>query len=183
MATVEKFTVISQRNGQEVAKCSFFAGDLSGKWLDLFSKKGITPFIAGAISALKKAQSKDPDAKLEIYFSDDYCALRSEPSEIRALIEERANLPAEVAHNPEITVTPKEQQALKGIRDSQYHSRTDIVGEYVWSWSANTFATPAIFSGVVASLKRKGLVEVRHEDGENLVALTQVGFETLRRIA
>lgn len=89
------------------------------------------------------------------------------------------------------TITANERKALEAIRDSEYQSgsaREDVVGHAVWTSYCNPFSNRKTFSGVIASLSKKGMVicggstaDANYEagcDGTTL-ALTEAGFDAL----
>ena len=77
-------------------------------------------------------------------------------------------------------LTQIEAQALRGIIASEYQGGLDVVDYPVWTWSANTFDNKKTFSGAVASLVKKALAEVAKYDGEDVISITQTGFDALK---
>lgn len=60
------------------------------------------------------------------------------------------------------TLTDNERIALRAILESEYQngeSREDVVEHAVWTSYCNPFSSKRTFSGVVASLVKKGLVK------------------------
>lgn len=80
----------------------------------------------------------------------------------------------------EAKITAKEMEVLKAIVASDYQMRSNPVGEYVWSWSANPFDSPRSLGGVVASLSKKGLVTQSGDGEEACLAITQAGYDVLQ---
>ena len=79
-----------------------------------------------------------------------------------------------------MALTDLETRALLGIIDSDYRDGDHPVDAQVWTWSANPFPSPRTFSGVVASLTKKGFVISTDEGNDSIIYLTQAGFDALR---
>lgn len=75
-----------------------------------------------------------------------------------------------------MNITVNERSVLLGILHSQYQDSHNIIGNYVWSWSANVLPNPRSFGGVVASLVKKGLIKQSGWGVEACVALTSEGY-------
>ena len=73
--------------------------------------------------------------------------------------------------------TPKELEVLRAIIKSEFQDGNDPVNNPVWSWSCNPFAKKSSLGGVVASLKKKGLVTQGGEGDDATLSITQRGFE------
>ena len=79
-----------------------------------------------------------------------------------------------------MNITALERQALHGIYNSEFRDGNDPVGCAVWTWSANPFERAITFSGVVSSLKAKGLVTSTDEGKDSVIALTQAGWDAIK---
>ena len=78
-------------------------------------------------------------------------------------------------------LTSNEIAGLKGIVDSDYRDGEHPVNHWVWDWSANPFKTKKTFSGVMASLNKKGLAKSEEWDtNEGVIAMTAAGWEALK---
>ena len=81
-------------------------------------------------------------------------------------------------------LTKLELEGLKGIVDSEYRDGSHPVDHEVWTWSANPFKSKKTFSGVVASLVKKGLAGISETgwsgNQENTIWLTQAGYDALK---
>jgi hypothetical protein len=76
-------------------------------------------------------------------------------------------------------MTNNERKAIQGILNSDFMdgmTGTEAVGHWVWSWSANPFQSKKTFSGVVASLVKKGYVVSEDYDGDNTIKITAQGM-------
>jgi hypothetical protein len=73
-----------------------------------------------------------------------------------------------------VKLTKNECRAIEGIVSSEYGE--GAVGRWVWTWSANPFASKKTFSGVVASLSKKGLVSVMDEGKDASIRLNEAGW-------
>ena len=80
-------------------------------------------------------------------------------------------------------LTTKEIDALIGIVDSEFHDGSHPVGNPVWTWSANPFSNARTFSGVVASLNKKGFTTSTDLGKDSTIVLTQAGFDALKEAA
>jgi hypothetical protein len=83
-------------------------------------------------------------------------------------------------------LTNNEIKALQGILKSDFMDGAteakDVVNKPVWTWSANTFENKRTYSGVVASLVKKGLVVCSDMGTEDAcLQMTQEGFDALQR--
>ena len=78
-------------------------------------------------------------------------------------------------------LTRNELHALRGIFGSEYCDDNDPGEFYVWADSCNPFKNKRVFSGVVATLVRKGLVKITGKDFEVRLALTQAGRDALEQ--
>ncbi|MGE0698015.1 MAG: hypothetical protein AB7O57_02870 [Hyphomicrobiaceae bacterium] len=76
-------------------------------------------------------------------------------------------------------LTKKEVAGLNGIVKSQFQDGGDPIGTHVWSWSANPFSSARTFSGVVASLVKKGMAKTSGTGEDATVAITEQGFSAL----
>lgn len=79
-------------------------------------------------------------------------------------------------------LTANERRALQGILDSEYMdgmTGADAVGHRVWTWSANPFSSKRTFSGVVASLVKKGFVVSTDQDEDACLHITAAGMAAL----
>ncbi len=78
-------------------------------------------------------------------------------------------------------LTPKERALLSAISTDQYLDGQDPVGTPVWTWSpCLDFGASA--GGIVASLLKKGLVGIDHDDpdpDEHTIWITQKGADAL----
>lgn len=80
-----------------------------------------------------------------------------------------------------MNLTQNEIDALVGIVDSDFRDGNHPVGCPVWSWSANPFSSHRTFSGVVASLVKKGLAKSDGGTGdEACITMTQAGWDALK---
>ena len=79
-----------------------------------------------------------------------------------------------------IQITDNERKALKGIYDSDFRDADHPVGRAVWTWSANPFESKRTFSGVVASLVKKGLVTADGEGDDACLTMTQAGWDLIK---
>jgi hypothetical protein len=81
-----------------------------------------------------------------------------------------------------MTLTNLELTALRGILDSDFMDGAkghEAVGKQVWTWSANPFPSKRTFSGIVASLAKKGLVASTDEGEDSVIWLTKAGVDAL----
>jgi hypothetical protein len=76
-------------------------------------------------------------------------------------------------------LTTSEAKALQGIMDSDFQDGCKEAGKPVWTWSANPFASKRTFSGVVASLNKKGLTGSTDEGEDSVIWITEAGLEAL----
>lgn len=79
-------------------------------------------------------------------------------------------------------ITTNEHRAIQGIIDSDFRDENHPVGCQVWTWSANPFNSKKIFSGVVASLVKKGYVKSTQEGEDSVIWLTQEGYDEFVRM-
>jgi len=79
------------------------------------------------------------------------------------------------------TLTTLEVQGLQGILDSEFHDGNDPIKNPVWTWSANPFGNKKTFSGVVSSLVKKGLVKSSGYDKDDVIYITQAGWDALQQ--
>ena len=88
------------------------------------------------------------------------------------------------------TITKSEKRALDAIVSSEYQDGGDPVGHYVWTQYCNPFSSKRTFSGVVASLSKKGLVKIgddyKMDSGfgtMGTIAITTAGVAALKAAA
>ena len=77
-------------------------------------------------------------------------------------------------------LTAKELEALTAIFECEYHNECapeKRINNPVYTWACNPFRTLRSFSGIMASLAKKGLAGT---DGE-CCWITRAGFEALRQ--
>ena len=86
------------------------------------------------------------------------------------------------APETKIMLTANETQMLQAILDSDYqdgNEGAECVGEAVWSWSANPFESKRTASGVASSLGKKGFAKSYDDGDENVIYITQAGYDAL----
>lgn len=71
-------------------------------------------------------------------------------------------------------LTKNECKAIEGIVTSEYDE--GAIYRCVWTWSANPFSSKKTFSGVVASLSKKGCVKVAGDGKDSEITLTEAGW-------
>ena len=79
-------------------------------------------------------------------------------------------------------ITANEKKVLLSIRNGHYSNGDPLAA--IWSWSINDSSTPSglpkrSLSGVVSSLKKKGLVECSGYGEEACVGLTPEGLKVV----
>lgn len=79
-----------------------------------------------------------------------------------------------------MNLTANEIKALRGIANSDFMDGPPEAGKAIWSWSGNPFDSARTFSGVVASLSKKGLVVCYGEGEDACIELTEAGLAAYR---
>ncbi len=79
-----------------------------------------------------------------------------------------------------MNITTNEREALQGILDSDFQDGPGEVGKQVWTWSANPFKSKRTFSGVVASLVKKSLVDICEDGEDSTIWITQAGMDVIK---
>ncbi|OYW52328.1 MAG: hypothetical protein B7Y80_20115 [Hyphomicrobium sp. 32-62-53] len=86
-------------------------------------------------------------------------------------------------HDPQVTITEAEHRVLRAIVGSEFQDGTDSRRCWVWAYSANPdgetdpFDESGNFAHVLASVVRKGLAAVRHNEGtDDEVRITAEGM-------
>jgi hypothetical protein len=77
-------------------------------------------------------------------------------------------------------ITNNERKALHGIFNSDFRDGDHPVGKAVWSWSGNPFDNKRTFSGVVASLVKKGMVKSDGEGEDACLTMLEPGWNEIK---